>query len=85
MFETSEEFFVSGLFIALGTAGGTELARKIGAVIDASGNIAADGEMKTSVPGFWAAGDCVGGLKQIVKAACDGAKAGIDICKFLRS
>jgi thioredoxin-disulfide reductase len=41
--------------------------------------------MATNVPGLYAAGDCTGGLLQIVKAAHDGAVAGLSILKYLRS
>ncbi|MDR0273393.1 MAG: NAD(P)/FAD-dependent oxidoreductase [Clostridiales bacterium] len=84
IFETGEELPLSGLFVAVGIAGGTELARKIGAAVDSAGSVIADSEMRTSVPGLWAAGDSVGGLKQIVKASHEGAIAGINIAKFLR-
>jgi len=71
---------LSGLFIALGVAGGTELARKIGAVVQ-NNSIYVDAHCRTTVPNIWAAGDCTGGLKQIVKAAYEGMVAGMDIIK----
>jgi len=74
---------LSGLFVAVGIAGGTELARKIGAVVD-GGSVVVDNRMSTSVPGLWAAGDCTGGLKQIAKAVYEGAEAGTDIVRYLR-
>jgi len=82
-FENGDELSISGLFIAMGIAGGTELARKIGAVIK-DGSVQVDSNMRTSVPNLWAVGDCVGGLKQIAKAVSDGAIAGTDIVKFFR-
>ena len=83
--ESGEELFFSGLFVAVGIAGGTELARKIGAVIDPlKGSIMTDGTFRTTVPGLWAAGDCTGGLKQIAKAVYEGAEAGTDIVRHLR-
>jgi len=84
MFENDSELHLSGLFIAVGIAGGTDLARKIGAVIDSQGSVKVDNKMQTSVPGLWAAGDCTGGLKQIAKAVYEGAEAGMDIIKHLR-
>jgi len=74
---------ISGLFIAIGTAGATALARKIGALTD-SNVVITDENMRTNIPGLWAAGDCTAGMKQITKAVYDGAKAGTDIVKFLR-
>lgn len=72
-----------GVFVAYGTAGSTELARKIGAAIE-SGNIAVDSSMASSIPGLFAAGDCNGGLLQVAKAVYEGAVAGLSAVKFLR-
>jgi len=74
---------INGLFIAIGTAGATDLARKIGAFVD-NNAVITDDNMQTNVPGLWAAGDCTGGMKQIAKAVYDGAKAGTDIVRVLR-
>lgn len=82
-FENGEELRISGLFIAIGTAGSTELAKKIGAVTG-NGHITVDGAMRTSVPGLFAAGDCTGGMKQIAKAVYEGAVAGTEAVKYLR-
>lgn len=82
--ENGENLPLSGLFIAVGIVGGTELARKIGATLDPQGSIIADREMRTSVQGLWAAGDCTGGMKQIAKAVYEGAEAGTSIKKFLQ-
>ena len=84
MLDSGEKIPLDGLFIAVGIAGGTELARKIGAAVDPQGQITVGNEMQTSVQGLWAAGDCTGGLKQIVKAAHDGAAAGLSMIKHLR-
>jgi len=84
VFEDGSELPIEGLFIAVGIAGGTELARKIGATINSQGMVAVDENMKTSVPGLWAAGDCTGGQKQIVKAAYDGMLAGMDVVNYIR-
>jgi thioredoxin reductase (NADPH) len=37
------------------------------------------------VPGLYAAGDCTGGLLQVVKAAYEGAVAGLAAAKYVRS
>ena len=47
--------------------------------------IVVDGEMATNVPGLYAAGDCTGGLLQVVKAAYEGAVAGLAAAKYVRS
>ena len=74
---------VNGLFIALGTAGSVDLARKIGAGTE-NNRVVVDGDMATNVPGLYAAGDCTGGLLQVVKAAYEGAVAGLAAAKYAR-
>lgn len=74
---------VSGLFVAAGVAGSTDLAKKIGA--ETSGAyIVTDGNKRTNIPNLYAAGDCTGGLLQVSKAVCDGAIAGTSIVKEFR-
>ena len=84
MLANGEELPLSGLFVALGVAGGTELARKLGAVIEKNA-ISVDEKMRTSVSNLWAAGDCTAGLKQIAKAAHDGVEAGMDIVRRMKA
>lgn len=75
---------MDGLFIALGTADSTDLARQLGA--GTSGRfIKADADGRTNIPGLFAAGDCAGGLKQVAKAVYEGARAGIAATEFLRA
>ena len=82
--EPDGEFLpLSGLFIAIGTAGATELARKIGAFTE-NDVVVVNENMQTGIPGLWAAGDCTGGMKQIAKAVYEGAVAGTDIVRHLR-
>ena len=69
--------------MAIGTAGSTELARKIGAILE-NNNIKVDSKMATNVPGLYAAGDCTGGLLQVAKAVYEGAVAGLSVIKYLR-
>ncbi len=73
-----------GVFVAYGTAGSTELARKIGAAIQ-DGHLQVDAAMATNVPGLFAAGDCAGGLLQVAKAVYEGAAAGLSAIKYVRS
>lgn len=54
------ELEVSGVFVAIGTAGSTEIARRMGAELTEKGNIRVDEEMRTTIPGLYAAGDCTG-------------------------
>ena len=74
---------LAGVFVALGVAGSTALARKIGAAVE-NGRIVTDEKMQTTVPGLYAAGDCTGGLLQVAKAVYEGALAGTEAAKALR-
>ena len=73
-----------GVFVALGTAGSTEIARQMGAEITDKGNIKTDEEMATTIPGLFAAGDCTGGLLQVSKAVYEGSMAVISAGKYVR-
>lgn len=83
VFEDGSSLDISGIFIALGVAGSSDLARQIGAAIDGN-KILVDENMATNIPGLYAAGDCTGGLLQISKAVYEGAKAGTELSKYLR-
>ena len=74
---------LSGIFVALGVAGSTALARKLGAEVDGN-RIVVDDKMQTTLPGLYAAGDCTGGLLQVAKAVYEGALAGSEAAKALR-
>lgn len=74
---------LAGVFVALGVAGSTALARKLGAEVDGS-RIVTDDKMQTTLPGLYAAGDCTGGLLQVAKAVYEGAVAGSEAAKALR-
>ena len=74
---------VDGVFVAYGTAGSADMARKIGAALD-NGHLVVDKEMATNIPGLFAAGDCTGGLMQVAKAVYEGAAAGLSAVKYVR-
>lgn len=83
-FSDNSSIEVSGVFVAIGTAGSTDLAKKLGA--DIEGNyIKVDENMQTNLPGLYAAGDTTGGLLQVSKAVYQGAVAGTSSLKFVRS
>ena len=82
-FEDGSRIELDGLFVALGSAGAVDLARKIGALTDGR-KIETDESMATNVPGLYAAGDCTGGLLQISTAVGEGAKAAMSMIKFVR-
>lgn len=83
-FSDGSSLAVDGIFVALGSAGAAELARKIGAVTDGR-NIQVNEEMETNIPGLYAAGDCTGGLLQISTAVGEGAKAAMSMIKFVHT
>lgn len=74
-----------GVFIAMGTAGSTEMARQMGASLTEKGNIKVNEKMESTIPGLFAAGDCTGGLLQVAKAVYDGAQAGISATQYVRN
>ena len=78
-----ETLEMSGVFVALGVAGSTALARKLGAEVDGN-KIVVDEKMQTTLPGLYAAGDCTGGLLQVAKAVYEGAVAGTEAAKAVR-
>ncbi|GAB6035933.1 NAD(P)/FAD-dependent oxidoreductase [Fundidesulfovibrio butyratiphilus] len=65
---------VDGLFIAMGEASSSDFAKTLG--LEQNGNfISVDREMKTNIPGVFAAGDCTGGYLQISVSVGEGALA----------
>ena len=58
--------------------------KKAGVELDDLGNIKVDEDQKTNLKGVYAAGDCTGGLFQVVFATAEGARAAINACKYLR-
>lgn len=83
-FKDASSHDFAGVFIAIGVAGSTDLAKKLGAMTEGN-RITVDENMMTSIPGLYAAGDCTGGLLQIAKAVYEGAKAGTEAVKFIRN
>lgn len=68
---------VEGVFISVGEIPQNELAKKLGVALDDAGFVIVDREMRTNVEGVYAAGDIVGGLRQIITACADGAVAAL--------
>ncbi|MBS6397119.1 MAG: FAD-dependent oxidoreductase [Clostridiales bacterium] len=81
--EDGREIPVDGIFLAYGTAGGSDLAKKLGARTEEN-RVVVDERMRTSIPGLYSVGDCNGGMLQIAKAVYEGAVAGTDIVKTSR-
>ncbi len=75
---------IDGVFIALGIAGSTSFAKTLGAAT--SGNkLLVNENMATNIPGLFACGDATGGLLQIAKAVYEGAVAGLESVKYVRT
>ncbi|MBQ9097772.1 MAG: NAD(P)/FAD-dependent oxidoreductase [Clostridia bacterium] len=81
VFEDNRALDISGLFIALGTAGGADIAKKIG-VITNGNSVVVNEDMATNIPGIFAAGDATGGILQIAKAVYQGMLSGFSAIKF---
>ena len=79
---TSEK--IDGIFIAIGTAGGTDLATKMGVLMD-DNIIVVNEKMETNVPGIYACGNITGGLLQVNKAAYEGAQAGLNAIVYVKT
>ncbi|MHA2391779.1 MAG: NAD(P)/FAD-dependent oxidoreductase [Promethearchaeota archaeon] len=81
--EDIKEFELSCLFI-LSHISSNSMFKKSGVELDDMGNIKVDEEQRTNIKGVYAAGDCTGGIFQVVFATAEGARAGINACKYLR-
>lgn len=76
---------VSGIFIFIGYEPTTAWLKDL-IELDEDGFIVTDDEMRTSLPGVWAAGDCRSKIgRQIVIACGEGATAAISIENYLDS
>lgn len=82
-FDDGTKIEVDGIFIALGEAGGSDFAKKMGVMLNKD-NIIVDENMKTNIEGLYSCGDVTGGLLQVCKAVYEGAKAGLDAAKYIK-
>ena len=62
-----------------------QIFKKAGIELDENKNIKVNDDQETNIKGVYAAGDVTGGLFQVVFAVAEGAKAGINTNKYLRS
>ncbi len=83
-FKDGSAIDTDGVFIAIGTASSSDLAKKLG-IADPEGRIMVQPDMSTFVPGLFAAGDCTGGMLQVAKAVYEGALAGTGAVKYVKS
>ena len=82
-FDDGTKLEVDGIFIALGEAGGSDFAKKMGVMLNKD-NIIVDENMRTNIEGLYSCGDVTGGLLQVCKAVYEGAKAGLDAAKYIK-
>ena len=83
-FEDDTKLPVDGIFVANGIAGSSEFAKKLG-ILTNKENIVVNENMETNIPGIYACGDCAGGILQVSKAVYEGAKAGLEVIKYVRN
>ena len=78
---------VDTLILAMGFVGpdARPLVQQLGVALDRRGNVAVDGEYRTSVPGVYAAGDAKRGASLIVWAIAEGREAARTIDAELRA
>jgi thioredoxin reductase (NADPH) len=77
------EISIDGLFVALGTAGGTDLAEMLGVPVE-NDSIVTEPDQSTPVDRVYAAGDVTGGHQQIATSVGEGARAAINLLEDLR-
>ena len=83
VFEDGSELAVDGFFVALGSAGGADFAKKLGLTLNGD-SIKADEKMATNAPGVYSCGNVNGGLLQVCKAVYEGGVAGLSAVEYIR-
>ena len=75
-----EEYKVDGVFVIKDTVSVTKL---VPGLEYAEGAIVTDRQMRTNIPGVFAAGDCTGKPYQLAKAAGEGNVAALSACSYI--
>lgn len=84
-FEDNTTKKIDGIFVAIGTASSSDLAKKIGVKLEEkTNNIIVNNKMETNLKGFFACGDCTGGILQIAKAVHEGMVASMSAIKYIK-
>jgi thioredoxin reductase (NADPH) len=78
-----EEKKYNGLFLAPESLSGNDLARKVG-IFTENDKIKVNQSYETNIKGVYAGGDCIQGIKQIVKASNDGMNIAMTINALLQ-
>ncbi|MFX1268015.1 MAG: NAD(P)/FAD-dependent oxidoreductase [Promethearchaeota archaeon] len=81
--EDIREYELDCLFV-LSHVASNSIFKKAGIELDENKNVKVDENQLTNIEGVFAAGDVTGGLFQVVFAAAEGARAGINAAKYLR-
>ena len=82
-FEDGETLLLDGVFVALGSAGAADFAKKLGLALNGD-SIAANEKMATNAPGIFSCGNANGGLLQVCKAVYEGGVAGLSAVDYIR-
>jgi thioredoxin reductase (NADPH) len=80
---SGDEYAVDGLFVALGAAGGTDIAETLGIPRDGP-YLRVDPDQSTTVERVYAAGDLTGGNRQVATSVGEGADAAINLLEEFR-
>lgn len=83
VFRDGETVDVDGLFVAVGQAGGQDLAEMLGLPTDGS-YIDVDEDRNAGMEKVYAAGDCIGGNRQVASSVGEGADAAINLLEEMR-
>lgn len=84
-FENQTKKKIDGIFIAIGTATSSDLAKKIGIQTNEKEQIIVDKNGQTNIKNIFACGDCTGGILQIAKAVYEGMVAGMSVIQAIRN
>ncbi len=85
---TGSELKIDGLFIEIGGAPSSEIAKQLGVKVDDFGYIIVNNSQSTNVDGIFAAGDITTGsnkMRQMITAAAEGAVAAKSAYEFVRN
>ena len=83
IFEDGSSLNTDGIFIALGEAGASDFAKKLGIMLNGD-SIIVNEKMETNLPGLYSCGNATGGLLQVSKAVYEGTLAGLSAVEFIR-
>ncbi|WP_294428940.1 NAD(P)/FAD-dependent oxidoreductase [uncultured Treponema sp.] len=83
LFEDGEQLALDGVFVALGSAGAADFAKKLGLMLNGD-SIATNEKMATNAPGIFSCGNANGGLLQVCKAVYEGGVAGLSAVDYIR-